>query len=413
MGLLFTQGSVFLTAIVLGRLLGKDLFGEFGMIQSTLLTLTSIAQVSTGLMATKYLAEFRDANKQRAGQVLGLCSVLTLITGMVASALLFINAQWIAERMLAAPQLATSLSISAGFVLFSIMNGYQVGALAGLESYKSISVYGALLGISHLVLCALGAMWWGLNGALAGITVSSMLRWVGYGFLLRREASKHGIKMHRLECIQQCKLLYRFALPAALSGLTTMPAIWLSNIFLVRLPNGFSEMGIYSAANSLRLAMLFMPVLLNSVAVSLINNHKGQGDAKSYASTFYTNLKLTMIAAFIGALVLWFSGEHLMKIFGADFVSENLGLLMLLMSISIVFEAIGAAVYQLIQSHEKMWLSFFTIALPRDFLIVIAAYFLTKSIGSAGLAGAYALGCSYAVMVKFGVVFRLRLYKII
>lgn len=410
LGTLFAQGSVFLTAVLLARLMGKEVFGEWGMIQSTLLTLTSIAQVSTGLTATKYVAEFRDADKERAGRVLGLCSVLTSITGIVATVLMLISAPWVAEYMLAAPHLAVSLAISAAFVLFSVMNGYQIGALAGLESYKSISVYGALLGAAHLALSVLGALFGGLHGALAGIAVSALLRWGVYGLVLHREINKQGITIQRKEGIRERYVLNRFALPAALSGLTTMPAVWMGNVFLVQQPNGYAEMGIYSAAMTLRTIVLLLPTLLNGVALTLINSHKGANDKPAFKAAFFLNLKITTVAALTGAIALWLFGESLLKAFGSNFAQGNASYIILLMSISVVFEAIGIAVYQLIQSHEKMWLSFFAIALPRDVLIVVSAYFLTQHYGGAGLAGAFALGFMLALMTKIGLSHKLNLY---
>lgn len=410
LGTLFAQGSVFLTSVLLARLLGKEVFGELGMIQSTLVTLTSIAQVSTGLTATKYVAEFRDADKARAGRVLGLCSVLTLATGVVATALLLISAPWVAEHMLVAPNLALSLSISAACVLFSVMNGYQIGALAGLESYKSISVYGALLGAAHLALCGFGATLWGLHGALGGMAVSALLRWRVYGLVLRREINKQGIKMERKAGLKERDVLRRFALPAALSGLTTMPAVWLGNTFLVQQPNGYAEMGVYNAAISLRTIVLFFPVLLNGVTVALINSHKGQENKSSFKSTFFLNMGLTTAAALTGGILMWAFGEGALRIFGSTFAGSSAAGIVLFMSISVVFEAIGIAIYQLIQSHEKMWLSFFAIALPRDMLIVVSAYFLAQQYGGAGLAGAFALGCLWALMTTIGLSYKLNLY---
>ncbi len=408
-GTLFAQGSVFVTAIILARILGKEVFGELGMIQSTMLTLTSIAQVATGVTATKYVAEFRDVDKLRAGRVLGLCSVLTLATGVAATVLLVISAPWMAEHVLAAPHLVVSLSIAAAFVLFSVMNGYQVGALAGLESFKCISIYGALLGAVHLAVCWLGAYFWGLHGALGGMVVSALLRWVVYAAVLCREVDKHDIIVQRREGLWEREILHKFALPAALSGLTTMPAIWLGNAFLVRQPDGYAEMGIYSAATNLRIIVLFLPILFNSVSVSLINNHKGQKNSELYKSAFLLNLKLTVMAALIGATLMWMGGERAIGIFGSDFFSKNVAAVMFLMSISVVLEATGIAIYQLIQSHEQMWLSFIAIAVPRDLFIVVAAYFLTQHYGSAGLAGAYALGCLLALVVKVCLSYKMNL----
>ncbi len=410
-GTVFAQGSVLLTAIILARILGKETFGEYGMIHSTLLTLTSIAQVATGVTATKYVAEFRDVDKARAGRVLGLCSVLTLATGCLGVCLLGINASWIAERVLGAPHLTESLLIAAAFVLFSAMNGYQIGALVGLESYKSISLYGVLLGVVHLAVCGLGAELWGVRGALGGIAVSAMLRWATYGAVLRHELGRWNISVQPREGLRERKIMYRFALPAAMSGLTTMPAIWLGNAFLVHQPNGYSEMGLYSAGNNLRTMVLFLPIIFNNVAVSLINSHKGRKNRELYRSAFFINLVLTFVLALIGSLLMWLGGEWALRAFGDGFVGKNVTLMISLMSFSVVFEVLGIAVYQLIQSHEKMWLSFFTIALPRDVLIVITAYFLTQHYGSAGLAGAYAIGCLLALLVKVGLAYSMDLHN--
>lgn len=411
LGTLFTQGSVFLTALLLARLLGKETFGEFGMVQSTLLTLVTIAQVSTGFTATKYVAEFRDVDKMRAGRVLGLCSALTLVTGIAAMLLLLLSAPWMAENVLAAPKLATGLSISAAFVLFAVMNGFQIGALAGLESYKAISLYGAVLGVVHLVLCVAGASIWGLHGALAGMAVSAFLRWITYAIVLHYEAKKHDIVICRREGLRERVIIKRFALPAALSGVTTMPAIWLGNAFLVQQPNGYAEMGVYSAAIYLRTIVLFLPTMFNTVSVPLINSHRGKKDGDQYRRAFNFNLKLTAAAAVSGALVFVLGGEWFLSFFGKDFVSPYLSTMILLMSVSVILEALGVAVYQVIQSHEKMWLSFLLVALPRDLLLVSAAYYFTQSYGGAGLAGAVALGCLWALMAKLGINYKMGLHK--
>jgi O-antigen/teichoic acid export membrane protein len=406
-GTLFAQGSVFLTAIILARLLGKEVFGELGMIQSTLLTLTSIAQVSTGLTATKYVAEFRDADKARAGHVLGLCSVLTLITGVVATALLLIGAPWMAEHVLAAPHLAVSLSIAAAFVLFSVMNGYQIGALAGLESYKSISIYGALLGAAHLVVCGLGAMLWGLHGALGGMAVSALLRWGVYGIVLHRETGKQGITIQRREGLREREILHRFTLPAALSGLTTMPAIWLGNAFLVQQPGGYAEMGLYSAANNIRLLMLMIPTLLNSVGVAVLNNKYGNRDGSGYLSLYYANIKVTAVVAGVGAVMMAILSAVIPRWYGME-SSDSSERLILVLALAIIPEALSVSLYQLIQTSERIWTSFLLIALPRDLSMIALSLILIPMWGGVGWALAYALSWGIAFVIIVILVFRFK-----
>ena len=395
LGALFTQGSVFLTAIVLARLLGKETFGELGMIQSTLLTLASIAQVATGLTATKYVAEFRDANKVRAGQVLGLCSVLTLVTGIVATILLIVSASWMAEYILVAPHLAFGLSISAAYVLFTVINGYQIGALAGLESYKSISTYGAMLGVMHIVICVLGALQWGLQGAVGGMTISAFLRWGVYAFVLSRESGKHGITVRRKEGLREQKILREFMLPAALGGLTTMPAIWIGNTILAQQLDGYSQIGIYAAANNVRVLILMMPTLFNNVGVAVLNNKFGNNDRDGYLGLYYTNIKVTAVMAVGGAAMMALLSTTIPEWYGmeSDTFSQKL---IVMLSLAIIPEVLAVSLYQLIQTSGRMWTSFFFVAIPRDLSLIILAIILIPKWGGIGLALAYTLSWTIA-----------------
>ena len=408
---IFTQGSVFLTAIFLARILGKETFGEFGMIQSTLLTLVGLAQIATGITATKYVAEFRLVDKKRAGRVLGLCSIMTIISGLIATFLLIVSASFLAENVFKAPHLTNGLLVASAFVLFSVMNSFQVGALIGLERFKSLTLYGAILGIGYFIICVTGAGLWGLYGAFAGMVISALLRWLIYGIVLSKEANKQNIQICYKQVFREKEVLFRFALPSAVSSMTTMPSVWLGNTFLVQQLNGFSEMGLYSAGMNLRTIVLFLPYVINNVSLAIINSHKGSKNISSFNSSYLMTLKLTFITALTGALVMWLSGEWVLQIFGKDFVGQYVSVMITLMSISVFFEAFNIAVHQLLQSHEKMWVSFFAVALPRDITVVVIAYFLTRDFGAAGLAGAYVAGYFLALVVTAGLVYKMNLFN--
>lgn len=404
-----TQGSTFLTSIALARLLGVDIYGEFGMILSTLLTVTGIAQVSTGFTVTKYIAEFRDIDKARAGRILGLCSLLTLIMGILATILLLLCLPWVSERIMEAPRLESSLALATPFVLFSVMNAYQIGGLAGLESYRSISIFSAVLGALNLMLCSAGAFYGGLNGALLGIVVVSILRWATYALILRREAKKHQIFLQRTQLARESGVIFKFALPAALSGLSSMPAIWMSNAFLVQQDHGYSEMGIYVATNNLKMLFLLLPSLLNGVATSILNNHKGHGNEKSFNRTFFFTMRITLATSLLGAICFFLGGEFLIKrIFGEAYFYDGTKILILIMAIQVIIEATGIAVYQIIQAQEKMWKSLFYIAIPRDAMMVVLAYLLIPIYGAIGLATSILLGICFALVMKIGIVYLLK-----
>jgi len=96
----------------------------------------------------------------------------------------------------------------------------------------------------------------------------------------------------------------------------------------------------------------------------------------------------------VGAVVVVFSSE-ILGLYGPGFVEA--GPLLLIMMVAALLEGISSAMYQVIQSQERMWASFFGIALPRDALVVVLALWLVPAQGGLGLAVAYAaamaLGC--------------------
>ncbi len=405
LGAVFSQGSTFLANVLIANLLGREVFGEFGMVQSTVLTLSSIAQVATGITATKYVAEFRSTDKERAGRILGFCWLMTLATGVLATVSLVAGAPWLAKHMLNAPHLAAGIAISAGFVLFSVMNGYQVGALSGLESYRAIAISGAATGLAHLLICVLGSWMFGLEGALAAVAISAMGRWALFGWVIRREAACQGIKSSRQGLSSERRIFLSFALPAALGGLSTLPALWLANTFLVQQPGGYSEMGLYSAANNLRTLILFLPLLLNNVGTSLLNNQRGIGNEYQYRRLFWANTKATAGSVVVASFAVALAGAWLMRLFGKDFMDGYLVLLVL--TISTIPEGLALALYQIVQSRAKMWLSLLAIAIPRDVLLVVCSYELTSMYGATGLALAYAIAWTTTLGIVVALVYRI------
>jgi len=405
-GALFSQGSIFLCNIILANMLGRTGFGEFGMIQNTTLTLAGVAQLATGYTATKYVAEFRFADKERAGRILGLCSIFSGGMGCLAAFLMLGAAPWLADSLLKAPHLGAGLMIASGSVLFSVLNGYQVGALAGLESYAAIARISAFHGIVHLAVCSVAAWQWGLNGALAGFVVSSLLRWIIFYRALTLASLGQAIFCLYKGIWKEADIILKFALPAALSGLFSMPAIWLVNTFLVRQPDGYSQMGLYSAANSLKSVILILPQLINNVGMSLMNSQKGMGNHTDYRKTFWLNLVLTASIVIAGVLFVAVFGSWILRIFGKDFVAGRSVLLVL--ALSAIPEAVALAAYQVVQSQGKMWLSFAAVVVPRDCTNILVAYFLIPTLGAVGMATAYsfaqvvALSCITLIVWRIG-----------
>lgn len=384
----FNQGSTFAVNIIVARILMREGFGEYAMVQTTLLTMASLAQLSTGYTASKYIAEYRSTDPERVGRIMGLCTIVSTIMAGLMALILTVIAPWVAGSILKAPHLAFSLIMGSGFLFFSSINGYQMGALSGLEAYGGLARAGLVSGIVTVFLIPFGAWWYRLNGALIGLSISAFIRCVIHNRSLRLESGKRNIKPTYLKGLwQETEVIAKFALPAAMAGYFTMLIIWLANSFLVQQPGGFGKMALYSAANNIRVLVLLIPNLINNVALSILNNEKGKGDTVQYNRVFKSNILHIFLASLVGLIVMGVFGDRILQLFGKDFSAGYFLLWILLFST--IFEGLSIALYQYIQSQGKMWLSFISINIPRETFLVLAAYYLVQSYGASGLAAAY------------------------
>lgn len=400
---IFNQGSVFAINIIIARLLGRTIFGEYTIILITLMTISLIAQVSTGVTATRYLAELRVRDRDKAGRILGLCTIVSAAMATLAVILLYILAPWLSTTILKAPHLCTGLRIGGGFLFFAVINGYQIGALAGLENFKNLAKAG-LFNAGFLVsVSGLGAWHWGVNGALSGFAISAMINWLIHQHFLRAASRAQGISASYHGLWRERQVLTNFALPAALSGFISMPALWLANIFLVRSPNGYNEMAMYSAAMNIRTLIILLPRNINNVSCSILNYQKGVVNEIEYRRTYWINLIITSVLVLAGGIVVYFAGQKILGLFGKNFEEASPVLLILLFSGLI--EIVAISLYQVMQTKKMMWLTLFGVAIPNFFTLVTLAYLITPHLGAIGLAWAYTAGWAIALL-SIGLVLR-------
>jgi O-antigen/teichoic acid export membrane protein len=405
-GAVFNQGSTFAVNIIIANLLGREVFGEYAMTQSTLATLSVIAQLAVGSTATKYIAELRSTDPQRAGRILSLLMFFSSSVAFIAAAALLILSGWLADSMLKDPALASVLAIGAGVLFFAVVNGLLMGALSGLETYRSLATALVWSGITYLAVCTGLAWQGGLKGAVIGLAISGFIQFLLLAFALLGECSAHGIKIRYAGIKQESRILLKFTLPAALSC-TGLLALWVAGTLLVQQPDGYPQMAIYSAAFSLMTASLFLPNIVNAVGMSLMNHHKGTGRGSEYRRTMWINLAVSTTIVVVAAGVLAAFGRDILRVFGKDFNAGYSVLLILLASM--IVQSVSAALYQIIQSHARMWLSFLAVALPRDLTVVALAYLLIPAHGAIGFAVAYTTGYTVALISIIIIVLRMGL----
>ncbi len=276
--------------VIVGRLLGKEGFGELGMIQNTVGMFGTIAAFGMGMATTKYVAEFRHNDPARAGRFVALASVTNWITSGLLALVLVISAPWLAETTLKAPELTNPLRLSALMLFFSGIAGASTGALGGLEAYKVMARVNLIVGIVSFPLMVLGALWWGVNGAICGLIASTALNTFLFWWVFRAEATQAGIRVIYRGCWAEAKMFWDFNLPGMLNTLFSSLVLWAVGAILVRNAQGFGDLGLYNAVQRIRLipenftAMLLTPIL--PVLIDTFTRRDMKGYGKSLSLSF-------------------------------------------------------------------------------------------------------------------------------
>jgi len=391
-GAVVSRGFLLAASVVCARFLGKEGFGALGMIQSTAGMFGIFAGLGLGLTATKYVAEFRRQDPEKAGRILALSASAAFVFGCVITVLLILLAPFLAGKVLATTQLAGPLAVGSGLVFFGAMNGAQTGALAGLEAFKTIARVNVLSGVASFPLIVLGVWRGGLNGAVWGSVAALAINWALNNRALRRECATANISYQFSSCHRELSTLHRFSLPAFLASIVAGPAIWVCNALLVRQHEGYAELGIYTAADKWRLLILFVPTSVFTMVLPVLSNLYGEGDDAGFRRVFRANLQLNASLALVAALTIVIFAAPIMAIYGNSFHGGRLVLIVL--AFSALPEALNAILGQpLIAAHRMWWRFAFDVLLV--IVLVTLAWELIPKWGALGLAVSY--GLAYAL----------------
>jgi O-antigen/teichoic acid export membrane protein len=389
-GTLFNQGSTLASNIWIARLIGKTSFGEYVIVLSTVQATASLASLGLGYTTTRYLAEWRHRDTVRAGALLGLFSRLTWGAAVLAAVLLALGASGLAGSALKAPALGPSLLLAAASTVFSVRSGFLTGALSGLEGFKRLGTSGMIAGVAYLACTVGGAAIGGVRGGAIGLFASAAIQCAVLTFALaaerRRQELPRGVAVFK----EERALLLRFAVPAALSGISTVPVLWAVQAFLARSPLGFGDLAIYAAGLNMLSMVMFAPTVLNGVAMAWINRTQVVEGETAYKSAIRTNIGVTLVTVTFALIGMALVGPFLLSLYGRDFRAGYLALVVLLAAS--IPEALTNALAQSLQTRERMWDAFLGINIPRDSVIVAVAFFLVPVYGAAGAAAAYLIG---------------------
>jgi O-antigen/teichoic acid export membrane protein len=375
-GSVCSQGSSLLAALVVARILGVAPFGQLALIQATVLMLGTFSELGMTLTTTKFVSRWRIADPERTGRLIGWSLRIAFLSASATAVMLAFLGPHIG---LPGAALSTELQAAGALLVFETLNRVQFGALAGLLMLPCVWI---------------GTKRWGLPGAVAALALVSLAAFCIGHRVLRKRCRPLSISIGYSAAFERGVLSTSLSL--WISALLMSGTGWMVTFLLSRNPAGFSELGLYNAADKWRTALLFLPNLLFQVTLPMLSSNHAAGDHRGCKRIVLTSLASTVGVTGIGAIVVILFSRLLMSSYGSAFVggANVLSLGALVAVVSAVYTVGSSALWALGKPTQMVRLDLFKTALivglcwlglAGSAWKLMAAYLVTYGLGSAAV----------------------------
>lgn len=370
----FGYGLLLIAGIIIARFLGKDLYGEYGLVKTTMFYIASFATFGLGFTSTKFVAEFVHKEKSHIRSISNDALLLTFLNSFVMSLLLQIFAEPLAN-FLDEPGLDVAFRLLGWIVVVRAIVTTQSGILAGMSAFRQIAQNSVYSGLFMLVVCVPLTYFWGLKGALASLLVSQMFN-AGINYMALRRM--YGILPPQTKISYKKKLLL-FSFPIALQESSYTICNWGGILLLTKL-SSLGELGLYSAAAQWNAIIMFIPGLLYNVVLSHFS--RSVSNPENHKKTFSLMFVIYLTCTLIPFTVVYFLADYIVSFYGDSFV--GLASVMRILVFSTIFTCCSDLFRAEYTSKGKNWLLFIARFLKDVLLLGMAYYFITLYNGESG-----------------------------
>jgi O-antigen/teichoic acid export membrane protein len=400
-----SQFAALVASILTARVLGQVRFGELGIVRSTVVTFGVVAGSSLGMVATKYVAEFRDIDTRRSGKLAGVVLLITITLGLIATLGLFIFARFLAENILFAADLTGALRIAALILIVQSLNTVLLGVLIGTEAFSTASRIVIADGLLTAVLSLAGAWYAGINGSITGSVLAASLGLPLRLFSLKKAGVRIPVSLSLSEIYAELPAVRSFILPAMLVGISAQPFGWAARVLVVRFGGSFASIGVFTAAYSWAQLILIATVQVTVPSMPILTNLYASGDSVGFSKMARTVLWTTGLIGFSCAAGITVFRHQIMAAYGPEYAGAYPVLTVVALAGAV--SAVSQGFVTVIAARGHMWWQAFQSAAFGITLLSVTVVFAKA--GAMALAFAHAAG--YIVLIALQAAFELKSQK--
>ena len=362
------KGLALLAGILIARFLGVETYGEYGMIRTTLLYIAVFSTFGLGFTVTRFTAQ-TDNNKRLRIIIRSAMTISLLFSGIMALSVVIFACPL--SVFLEAPEIESTLRLTAVTIVFNSMVTVQAGVLAGLKQFKKNAEVNVVSGVITFVATIALTSFYGLDGAVMALLIANIINFILNEYVIRRVINEtEPIKSSLRSVIFQ---QLRFSTPIAVQELAFSVSFWVGNLLLIKLAN-YTELGLHSAASQWAGAILFIPGVLQNVILSYLSQYVKEKE--THDKLLKKMLLINFSTSFVPFLIVLALSPFIVYLYGDSYKG-----LSLVLNISVASTVVRCVVQVYIQEYiaqGRTWELCF-IRLGRDILSVFLAYYAITS----------------------------------
>jgi stage V sporulation protein B len=304
--LLMVSSGIFMVSgyvinILLGRVLGPELYGFYGVLVSIISFINIMQSAGLTQSVSKYVAEGKSDPEAilKTGLIMQLFFSLFLILTFFLAADLIAN---VLNNKNLVPYLHIAAFVFPGYGLYALFSDY----FNGKKQFHTQAFANMLYGIIRLVIILIGASIWKVTGALFGFIVGPLLAIAPFLFLPKSK-----------EVFPKKKLLL-FSLPFVSFALLANILQSFDILFVQSIVQNQQQTGFYTAAQNIAKIPYYTLNALFMIIFPLIASHTGQGRHRQATELINTISRFVLMLLIPLTSLLAVLSEHMIRFVYSD-----------------------------------------------------------------------------------------------
>ncbi len=353
-----------LAGIIIARMLGKDLYGEYGMVKTTMFYIAAFSTFGLGYTSTKFIAESISEADHNSRSITRSSISITLVSSIFLCLLLCVFSHSLAN-FINTPKLATAFQFLGIIIILKAINTTQTGIIAGFKLFREIGIINIVSGITLIITCIPLTYFWSVKGSLLALILSQVVLCVGGHIAITKAQPKEESSM-----VNFVKPLMKFSFPVAMQELTYMVCNW-GSMLLITKHASVGEVGIYTAATQWGAVILMIPSLLQNVFLSYLSSTASK--QVQHDKMLSRMMLINLICTFMPFLIIFLLSNFICSFYGPTFT--GLKIVLIVYSFSTILMCLNNVVQADLLAQGHNWL-LFALRSSRDVLIIVALYYI-------------------------------------